>query len=226
VTTTANPQTWTPSTSSTPIPVPRSAPQRRWRPGLVALAVALVATGGLSAAYAITLVGSTASYLVVSRPVDAGAQITEADLAIARISTDPLLHPVAASRSGEVVGKYAAVQLFPGALLVQEQIADVPLGGSGTYLVSIGLSPSKVPAQRVKPGTKVVLVATPVETFVQNQQSTTGPPQTFLGTVADVTTSDNQNGLVYVNVAVSKADGPQVATLAAAERLVIVLAGA
>lgn len=227
MTATANPTTWIPPAPlSAPIPVPKSAPRRRWRPGLVALAVALVATGGLSAAYAITLVGSTASYVVVSRHVDAGSKIAGADLAIARISSDPLLRPIPASRQAGVVGKYAAVELFPGALLTDGQLVDVPLGGSGTYLISIGVSPSKVPAQRVKPGTKVVLVATPAQTFVQNQQPTTGPPQTFQGTVVDVKTSDDKNGLVYVNVAVAKNDGAMVATLAAAERLVIVLAGA
>jgi flagella basal body P-ring formation protein FlgA len=193
---------------------------------LVALAVALVATGGLSAAYAVTLVGSTSSYLVVARHIDAGAKITDSDLSIARISSDPLLKPIPATRRANVVGKYAVVELFPGGLLGNDQVGDVPLGGSGTYLVSIGLSPSKVPAQRVKPGTNVVLVATPAQTFVQNQQPTTGPPQTFAGVVADVSTNDNQNGFVYVNVAVAQADGATVATLAAAERLVIVLAGA
>jgi SAF domain len=209
--------------TAAPIPIPKLAPQRRWRPGLVALAVALVATGGLSAAYAITLVGSTDSYLAISRPVAAGTQITLADLATVRISSDPTLRPLSASRRGEVIGKYAAVRLFRGELLTQEQITDVPIGGSGTYLVSIGLSQSKVPAQRVQPGAKVVLVATPAATFSQDDK-VTAPPQTFNGIVSDVSTP-SQNGTVYVNVAVAQTDGAQVATLAAADRIVIVLAG-
>lgn len=223
MTATINPRTAQVPTPS-PIPVPRLAPQRRWRPGLVALAVALVATGGLSAAYAITLVGSTGSYIGISRTVDAGAKISAADLVAVRISADPALRPIPASRSDEVIGKYAAVRLFRGVLLTEDQLTDVPIGGSGTYLVNIGLSPSKVPAQRVRPGATVVLVATPAQTFTANQP-TAGPAQTFDGVVADIT-EPNQNGTVYVNVAVAERDGPTVAMLAAAERIVIVLAGA
>lgn len=213
-----------PAPTAAPIPIPKLAPQRRWRPGLVALAVALVATGGLSAAYAITLVGSTNSYLAVGQQVQAGAKITSADLTTVRISTDPALRPISASRSGEVVGKYAAVELYKGALLTEEQVVDVPLGGPGTYLVSVGLSQSNVPAQRVRPGMKVVLIALPPQSFVATEKPPTGPPQTFSGTVADVSTP-TQNGTVYVNVAVPEADGAAIATLAAAERLVIALTG-
>ncbi len=76
LTVTANGARAAPIAGPAPIPVPKTAAQRRWRPGLVALAVALVATGGLSATYAITLVGSTTSYLAVNKKISAGAQIT------------------------------------------------------------------------------------------------------------------------------------------------------
>ena len=42
-----------------PYAVPRVAPQRRWRPALVWLAVALVAAGGLIAAAVLRKVGTT-----------------------------------------------------------------------------------------------------------------------------------------------------------------------
>jgi hypothetical protein len=210
-----------PIPTAAPIPVPRMAPQRRWRPGLVALAVALVATGGLSAAYAITLVGSTKAYLAVSHEVQAGNQIKAADLTVVRISTDPALHPIESSQSSSVIGKYAATRLFPGTLVTKEQLTDVQIGGPGSNLVSIGLPRNRVPAPRIKPGAKITLVATP-EQLSQTKQ--TGPPQTFSATVADIS-EVNQNGVIFVNVAVADTDSAAIATLAAQDRIAIVLAG-
>lgn len=214
----------TTSMGAGPIPVPKMAPQRRWRPGLVALAVALIATGGLSAAYAVTLVGGTNAYLAVGRSVQAGSKLEAADLTVVRISGDPALRPIGAGRSADVIGKYAAVELFPGSLLTEEQLADVPLGGAGTYLVSIGLSQDKVPAQRIKPGVKVLLVATPTETLLAAGEAPTGPAETFQATVVDIE-EGTQPGRYFVNVSVQDGDGARIATLAAANRIVIVLAG-
>lgn len=206
-----------------PIPVPRQAPQRRWRPGLVALAVALIATGGLSAAYAVTLVGSTHAYLAVAREVQAGSKIEAADLAVVRISADPALRPMTADQLDDVVGKYAAVALFSGALLTEAQLTDVPLGGAGTYLVSIGLPQDRVPAQRVRPGVKVLLVATPDASFGAPDEEDEGT-EVFQATVVDIIPG-TQPGRYYVNVSVADGDGPRIATLAAANRIVIMLAG-
>jgi hypothetical protein len=213
-----------PAPTAAPIPIPKLAPQRRWRPGLVALAVALVATGGLSAAYAITLVGSTNSYIAVYKEVQAGAKITDADVTSVRMSTDPGLRPIPYSRKADVVGKFAAVRLSTGTLLTEDQLTNVPIGGKETYLLSLGLSQNKVPAQRVRSGDRVVLIALPAQNFVQSNNTPTGPPQTFSATVADVSTP-TQNGTVYVNVAVAQADGASIAILAAADRIYLALGG-
>ncbi|MBX6749189.1 MAG: flagellar biosynthesis protein FlgA [Micromonosporaceae bacterium] len=208
---------------SAPIPVPRMAPQRRWRPGLVALAVALIATGGLTAAYAVTLVGGTHAYLAVGREVQAGTRITEDDLVVVRISADPGLRPLAADRVADVVGKYAAVPLFPGELLTERQLTDVPLGGAGTYLVSIAVPQDRVPAQRIRPGVKVLLVATPSDSFGSSTEEDE-ETEIFQATVVDITPG-TQPGRYYVNVSVADGDGARIATLAAANRIVIMLAG-
>jgi len=186
-----------------PIPVPRLAPQRRWRPALVALAVALIATGGLTAAYAVTLVGETHAYLAVAQEVQAGSRIARDDLV--------------------VVGKYAAVPLFPGELLTEAQLTDVPLGGPGTYLVSIGVPQDRVPAQRIRPGVKVLLVATPPDSFGSSAEEDE-ETEMFQATVVDIEPG-TQPGRYYVNVSVADGDGPRIATLAAANRIVIMLAG-
>lgn len=213
-----------PAPTAAPISIPKLAPQRRWRPGLVALAVALVATGGLSAAYAITLVGSTNAYISVRLEVQAGAKITEADVTQVRMSADPGLKPIPYSQRSDVIGKFAAVRLSAGTLLTKDQFTDVPIGGKETYLLSLGLSQSKVPALRVRSGDRVVLIALPAQNFVQGNNTQTGPPQTFSATVADVS-KPTQNGTVYVNVAVAQADGASIAILAAADRIYLALGG-
>jgi len=192
---------------------------------LVALAVALIATGGLTAAYAVTLVGATNAYLAVARSVPAGSPIAAADLTVVQINADPALRPVPASRSADVIGKYAAVELYPGALLAEGQVADVPLGGAGTYLVSIGLTQDRIPAQRIRPGVTVLLVVTSPENRIGAAEEPGGQaPQTFPATVVDIADA-TQPGRYFVNVAVDEDDGPYVATLAAANRIVIVRAG-
>jgi hypothetical protein len=205
-----------------PLPVPRLAPQRRWRPGLVALAVALIATGGLTAAYAVTLIGGTHAYLAVAREIQAGSRISQDDLVVVRISGDPALRPLAADRMDDVVGKYAAVPLFPGELLTEQQLTDVPLGGAGTYLVSIGVPQDRVPAQRIRPGAKVLLVSTPSDRFGSDEEAE--ETEIFQATVVDIVPGP-QPGRYYVNVSVADGDGPRVATLAANNRIVILLAG-
>jgi flagella basal body P-ring formation protein FlgA len=53
----------------------------------------MVAVGGLSAAYAVTLVGSTQAYLAVARTVHVGAALTPADVSTVRITADPPCGP-------------------------------------------------------------------------------------------------------------------------------------
>jgi Flp pilus assembly protein CpaB len=190
---------------------------------LVALAVALIATGGLTAAYAVTLVGETHAYLAVAQEVQAGSRIARDDLVVVRISADPGLRPLAADRIDDVVGKYAAVPLFPGELLTEAQLTDVPLGGPGTYLVSIGVPQDRVPAQRIRPGVKVLLVATPPDSFGSSAEEDE-ETEMFQATVVDIEPG-TQPGRYYVNVSVADGDGPRIATLAAANRIVIMLAG-
>ncbi len=211
-----------PASTTAPIPVPRRAPQRRWRPGLVALAVALVAVGGLVAAYAVTLVGTTKAYLAVARPVAIGATLTSADVTTARITADPGLRPIPATDINRVIGRHAAVELVPGTLLTDAQLTDTPIPEPGQSLVGLGLAEDRLPAGRIKPGSKVTLVATPNASAVQPNSAPTGPPQTFAGTVVDVRRAARE-GTLQVNIAVSTRDAAVVAALAASDRLVIVL---
>jgi hypothetical protein len=208
----------------TPLAVPRRAVQRRTRPGLVGLAVALVAVGGLVAAYAVSAVGHTRLYLAVAHHVDVGAVIGNADLTTVRVSTDPGLRPIPAGDLTTVVGRYAAVELIPGTLLTNDEVTSTPVPGAGNSVVGLDLSKDRAPVGRIKPGSQITLVVTAPATLGQPDDTTSGPAQTFAGVVVDVADGAQQGG-VHVNVTVAAGDAASVTALGAAGRLALYLGG-
>jgi hypothetical protein len=220
---TTKPQSDAPVVMTAPLAVPRVAPQRRWRPSLLWLAVAFVAVGGLIGWRLMVTVGTTGEYLAVVRQVEVGTALARADLTTVRITVDPALRPVKATRTDQVVGKHAAVTLVPGSLLTEAQLTDQAIPGAGQQLVGISLPPHRMPTQRVKPGATVLLVITTEDNPVQQQpQPAAAPPLSIKATVVDVA-SGVKEGDVLLNVAVPERDGPLVASRAAAGRIVVVL---
>ncbi|MGB2570403.1 SAF domain-containing protein [Micromonospora citrea] len=198
-----------------PVAPPKVVRQRRTRPGLLGLAVLLIALGGLGAAFAVTSVRATGSYLAVARPVEVGRTLSADDLVSVQVSGGAGLSPVPAKKLDEVVGKRAAVGLTPGTLLTMEQLTDAPLLGPGQQQIALGLEPSQVPARKLHPGDKVLLVSTPAADDSQ------APGTRFTGTVIDTATPENEDVVVYV--ALPTRDVPAVVVLAAQERIALVL---
>ena len=213
--------TQTPVTSG-PVPAPRVVGQRRVRTGHLGLAVALVAIGGLLAAFAFYAATRTGDFLAVARPVAAGATITAEDLSVVQVNSTTGLAPVAASERGSVVGKRAKVSLVPGTLLTADQLTDEELVGPGQQQVGIGLKPERMPARELHSGDKVQLVATPAP----NSTGESDSPQTFTATVVDTSPPTENDATTVLYVAVSASDAPRVVELAAAERIGVVLTGA
>ena len=134
-----------------PVAPPRVVRQRRVRPGLLGLAVLLIALGGLGAAFAVTSVRATGSYLAVARPVEVGRQLSADDLVAVQVAGGQGLRPVPAGRLDEVVGKRAAVALTPGTLLTLAQLTDDPLLGPGQQQIALGLKPAPGAGPRAAP---------------------------------------------------------------------------
>ncbi|MFK3982839.1 SAF domain-containing protein [Micromonospora sp. NPDC050397] len=204
-----------------PVAPPKVVRQRRIRPGLLGLAVLLVALGGLGSAFAITSVRSTGSYLAVARPVAVGAILTADDLARVEVAGGQGLTPVAASRMNEVVGKRAAVTLTPGTLLTPGQFTDQPLLAPGQQQVAINLRVGAVPAKKLRPGDKLLLIALP------DANKTTGaetPATRFESTVIDSAVPDTSSVVLYLALAVR--DVPAVVALGASNRIAVVLTSA
>ncbi|MFD6259923.1 SAF domain-containing protein [Micromonospora chalcea] len=203
-----------------PVAPPKVVRQRRVRPGLLGLAILLIALGGLGAAFAVTSVRSTGTYLAVARPVDVGRQLTADDLVPVRVSGGRELQPVPADRMDEVLGLRAAVRLTPGTLLTEAQLTEAPLLGAGQQQIALGLEPEQVPARKLNPGDKVLLVSTP-SNATNGSDASRGGGTRFEGTVIDTATPQNGDVVVYLALAVR--DVPAVVALAADDRIALVL---
>jgi hypothetical protein len=208
-----------------PLAPPRTLGQRRTRRGALALAVLLMALGGLTSGFAYVASTRTQSVLAVARTVPTGAELVAADVMTVHITADPGLKPIRAERQGDAVGKRAAVPLVPGTLLTATQLTDAPLVRPDQRQVGIGLKPDRMPAPVLHPGDRVQLVATPSDSAAASSAGpSTAPAQRFDATVVDLsgrTGAGIEGWVVYV--AVAEQDAPQVVTLAAQGRLSVVL---
>jgi hypothetical protein len=222
--------TRTTSHTAGPVAAPPGPRERRLRAGHLALAVALIAVGALGTVALVTSVAADDEYVALGRDVHYGAQLQPEDLITVRMSTTPGLRPVAASDLDRVIGAYATMPLAAGTLLTPAQVTAAPAPGPGQHVVGITVRGDRLPAQRLRPGDPVLLVAT-ADRHSSSDDTVGGRPQTWHATVTAVAGGDGGgflgggSGSVTLDVAVPAADGPTVATLAAANRLVIVLAG-
>lgn len=195
-----------------------SPARTRRRPGVLAAGVALVAVGALAAAYLTQVVGHTVAVVAVARSVPAGQLIGRADLTVANVNADPALRPVPADRLASLVGQRAAVDLPAGSLLTADAVAAALQPGAGRSLVGVALSPAQLPAETLRPGDRVRIVATP--TAQGEPPSTT--PATLTGEVVSVVGPDDA-GLTVVNVSVPTGQAANLAAWVGTGRVALVL---
>jgi hypothetical protein len=95
--------------------------------------------------------------LAVARPVTAGAQLTDADLRVVHIVSDPSLRVFAASQRASVVGQTAAVPLVAGSLLTADQLGAVADPPPGQSVIAVGVKTGRAPAG-MAPGASVLVL--------------------------------------------------------------------
>ena len=198
---------------------------RRRSLGMWALGVVLVVLGSVGAYVLVVQVGMTRPYLAVSRKVPYGAAIRDSDLTVVNVNAAVGLDPIPAAHRAQVVGQHAAADLYPGTLLIRDQLTKTAIPAPGQQLIGIELKPGHLPARTLKPGDAVVLVVVPptgLSGIPDPQGSAPAQPSSITATVAG-TTEPATNGNVRVDVAVSTADGSTVAAMAAAGRIVLVV---
>ncbi|MFB9234877.1 SAF domain-containing protein [Plantactinospora siamensis] len=201
-----------------PIAAPKVVRQRRMRPGLLGLAVLLIALGGLGAAFAVTSVRATGTYLALARDVPAGTQLAPADLTSVQLAGGRGLTPIPADQRDKVLGRRAALRLSAGTLLTMAQVTDKPLLGPGQQQLAVSLKQDAVPARTLHPGDKVLLVSTPARDAGGNAGSTR-----FDAVVIDSADTDQSTRVLYLALAIR--DVAPVVALQAQDRLAVVLVG-
>ncbi|MFE6050348.1 SAF domain-containing protein [Kitasatospora sp. NPDC056446] len=198
---------------ATPHAPARTMRARRRRPAVLAMAVALIAAGGLGGAVLYNSTGQRVAVLALARDVPWGQVITEDDLVVARIAGDPALHPVSAQDRLKAVGKRAATDLKRGAMLTSGDVAEGLTVQPGQIVVGVSARHSQLPASRLQPGVQLVVVFTPDN----------GRPDSLPATVITVGRVDT-DGSQVIDVAVGIADGPRLAQWVASGRIQVLLA--
>lgn len=211
----------TPSrTTAAPVAAPPTPapPRLRRRPAVLGLGVALVAAGGLTAAWLVSTAGTTTSVVVAASPVLRGQILTADQLTTAQVSgLDPTaLTP--ASELGGLVGQTVVVDVPVGAPVPGSAVAPDPLPAAGQAVVGILLPAGQVPTVDLLPGARVRIVATPRAQEDVPTSIGTGTPAVLISTSVDEVSSNT-----VANVAVPAPQAASLAALAATGRAALVL---
>ena len=210
-------------TPSVPLVQLAALPRRR-RPGMLALALALVGTGILVAAAAYRAVDHRVPVLVVTARVYAGAVITPGDLGTAQVSAGLGVRDIPAGQFRQVVGEVAGTTLYPGTLLTAAQLATRLPPAPGQVLVPLPVRPSALPASGLAPGDQVLLVPTPGAQGQPGAGSTTvSLTAPVRGVVEAVSAGADADGYQVVDLLVRAAAGPAVAEQASTGQFAIVV---
>jgi hypothetical protein len=193
-------------------------PKLRRRPALIAAALVAICLGALIAAWAWTATTNTQDVLVARQMIERGAVIEADDLARARVSTDPALHPVSGDQLDQVVGQRAAVDVAGGAMLTANSITHALVPDGNNSVVGVALSPAQAPGLDLRTGDHVRVVVTPA----QGESAPAGTPPVSDATVAGVHVVA-ETGQMIVDVLVPHADAAVLAARAATGNVALVL---
>lgn len=207
-----------PNGSSRAAQQPTARQKERRRPLLFALCAVLVATGALGAAFAFTSVNDTHEVLVVNRDIARGETIEPGDLSVARLSVDPALNPVNGSEKSSIDGTRAAVDLWAGTLLSDQQVTESLVPGEGESLVGISLTSAQMPSESLYAGDRVRIVTTPGD----QGEVTDEDPVTIEAIVVGVS-EVVETGETVVDVSVLQEDSADLAARVATGRVALVL---
>ncbi|MDH6125328.1 SAF domain-containing protein [Kitasatospora sp. GP82] len=199
----------------------RTLRARRRRPAVLAMAVALIAAGGLGGAVLYNSTGQRIAVLALARDVPMGQALTADDVVVARIAGDPALRPLDARDRDRTVGLRATTDLRRGALLLKADVTADPALEPGQQIVGLAAKRTQLPATKLQPGLRVLVVATSDQG--NGQGGTTRTPDTMAATVVTIGRVDTDGGQV-VDVAVPPTDGPRLASWVAGGKFQVILA--
>ncbi len=196
-------------------------PRQRKVPWVV-LGVLIVAGAALAFGVWSSALGERQTVVVAAREITAGTVIAAADLRTARLAVDGDVGFVAATRSGSLVGRLAAVTIPAGGLVHPGQVTDGSLLGPGEAVVGVSLAPGAVPTPNLRAGDRVDVVA------VSDPARPAGGDDDGSGVIASaevfaMVALDDASRAVVVSLSLPVGDAPAVADAAGAGRVRLVL---
>lgn len=199
-------------------PAVAAPPKQRRRPALIGLGVALVALGGLGAAWLATSVSTTVEVIAVREGIARGELITADDLTTASINADPALDPVPESRLDEVVDRYAAFDLPAGTLITEGSFSGTVQPAEGEAMVGVAVTSGQLPREPLRPGDVILVVDTP------NPQDDppSSTPDSIEATVVS-STVEEETGQRIVDVVLPEVRAADLAARVATGRVSVVL---
>lgn len=197
----------------------RELPRRR-RPGMIALAAALIGLGILASAVLYQRQDHQVPVLMVTAPVPAGSVISGSDVGTTTIAGGLGLQTIPARQLPQVIGLVAATSLRRGTLLTASELTSRLAPGPGQDLVPVALKPSALPASGLAPGDDVLAVPVPATGSSASAQVISSPVPAVVEAVSPATDPD---GLDVVDLLVASATGPALAEQAAAGQIALVV---
>jgi SAF domain len=197
----------------------RPLPRRR-RPGMIALAVALIGVGILGGAALFQRVNHQVPVLLVAVAVPAGTTVTAADLTTTSVVLGAGVKAVPAQQEHQVVGLVAATDLRPGTLLAPAELTTTLPPSASQQLVPVPLKPSQLPASGLAPGDQVLVISAPSGS---SGTAVPTPGPSIPGVVEAVSVRPDQDGMDVVDLLVSAGNGTSLAREAAAGGIALVV---
>ncbi len=190
-------------------------------PGAI-LGVLLVIVCSLVVATLASSSGHRTQVLVIVKPIAAGTPIQAGDLHSAGVAADSTVHGIRASQATTIVGRIAAVNLVPGALLVSSELAAGPAVARGSTIVGLALKPGFLPAN-IAPQDNVTVLDTPTG---PTSSATDGAGGVLANGVTVYSVGSSPDGqATLVSVEVPAASAPAVAEANAQGDITLVLVG-
>lgn len=193
----------------------------RRQPKWIAVGLLAMCLGGLGAAALYAEASRSLDVLVVTRDVGRGEVIQQGDLRVARVGDLTGVSAVEATDLNALTGQRALIDLRENALLPSGGVGDAALEPGGSQL-GLKLAPGRVPNADLPQGTTVLLVPLADPRLADTGESgneNTGPVR---ASVLTPPRTGPDGVAILLDVRVDSARAPEMAALAAVDRIALV----
>jgi Flp pilus assembly protein CpaB len=194
-------------------------PPRERRPALAALAVLLIVGGAAISGLVMLRADDRTPVLVFKRDIATGQEITDADLAVARVAADNL-QLIPSAQKNEIIGRYAGVSVPAGTPVGAGMLRTEGLLAKDNVAVGLALKPGHLPANGVQLGDRVDIVLVPTTT---SQPSGSQPRVLVSNARVSGYRPDQASATILVTVVVPHLKAPDVAGAGAVGGISLVL---